>query len=68
MSVTVNENGYVDAAFFTEVKAVRINKRNDGEYVFIVFSPDGSQESFEIKSKSPREFPIFVKHDRTDVK
>ena len=68
MSVTVNENGYVDAAFFTEVKAVRLSKRADGEYVFIVFVGDGSEETFEIKSKSPTEFPVFVKHDRTDAK
>ena len=68
MSVTTNENGYVDAAFFTEVKAVRISKRANGEYAFIVFGHDGDEEIFEIKSKSPKNFPIFVKHERTDAK
>ncbi|MBG6209255.1 hypothetical protein IWQ49_003926 [Labrenzia sp. EL_126] len=68
MSVTINNNGYVDAAFFTEVNAVRINKRANGEYVFIVFGHNGDKEIFEIKSKSPKRFPVFVKHDRTDAK
>lgn len=68
MSVTTNNNGYVDAAFFTEVKAVRINKRASGEYDFIVFGHNGIEEIFEIKSKSPKSFPVFVKHHRTDAK
>jgi hypothetical protein len=68
MSVTINDNGYVDAAFFTEVKAVRINKRANGEYVFIVFGHNGDEEVFEIRSKSPKSFPVFVKHGRTNAK
>ena len=46
MSVTINDNGYVDAAFFTEVKAVRIKKRAKGDYVFIVFGHNGDEEIF----------------------
>ena len=68
MSVTTNKNGYVDAAFFDEVKAVRINKRATGEYVFIVFGHNGDEDVFEVKSKSPKSFSVFVKHDRTDAK
>lgn len=68
MSVRINDNGYVDAAFFTEVKAVRINKRANGDYVFIDFGYNGDEEIFEIKSKSPKSFPVFVNHDRTEAK
>lgn len=67
MNVEVNDNGYVEGAFFTEVKAVRINKRAVGEYVFIVFGQDGSEEHFEIKTVSSKKHSIFVKHNRTDV-
>ena len=68
MSVKVNENGYVEQAFFTEVKAVRVSKTSTGSYVFIVFGEDGSDECFEIKSKVPKQFPIFVQHERTEAK
>ncbi|MEM9786932.1 MAG: hypothetical protein AAF801_10565 [Pseudomonadota bacterium] len=68
MSVTINNNGYVDAAFFTGVKAVRVNRRADGGYVFIVFSDNGDEEIFEVNSKPPKSFPVFVKHERIKAK